>query len=342
MAVSAQNQIELPPPVAMLTMIQGFWLSRAVYVAAKLGIPDLLKDGSKTSEELSQATGTHARSLYRLLRALASVDVLAEDDQGRFALTPVGATLRTDVPGSLRFFVMEELGGNHYAAWEKLLYSVQTGEIAFNHLYGMSKWQYNAQNPEEGRIFDDAMANFSSVVNKEIVAAYDFASSAVVVDVGGGDGSLSAAILNTHPRLRGVLIDLPHVVDGAQRRLHAEGLAGRCEVVAGDFLESLPSGDTYVLKWIVHDWDDAQSTAILRNCRSAMVKGGRVLVIDAIIPPGNGPSFSKFMDLNMLVMTGGRERNEAEYRALFDKAGLQLAKIYPTHTEMRVIEAVLA
>ena len=324
----------------MLQMIQGFWLSRALYVVAKLGIPDLLQDGPKSSAELAQASGTHARSLNRVLRALASVDVFAEDDQGRFALTPLAATLRTDAPGSLRFFAIEELGGNHYAAWEKMLYSVKTGAIAFNHLYSMSKWQYNAQHPEEGRIFDEAMASFSSVVNQAIVAAYDFSSNATIVDLGGGDGSLVAAILKAHSQLRGVLADLPHVVDGAQRRFNAEGLAERCKVVAGDFFISAPEGDTYVLKWIIHDWDDEQSVAILKNCRSAMTKDGRVLVAEAIIPPGNGPSFHKFMDLNMLVMNGGRERTEVEYRALFDAAGLRLARIVPTQTEMSVIEAV--
>ena len=333
---------ELPPPVAMLHMIQGFWVSRALYVAAKLGIPDLLKDEPKSSADLAHATGTHAPSLYRVLRALDSVGVFAEDDRGRFGLTPLGATLRTDVPGSLRYFAIEELGENHYPAWEKVLHSVETGEIAFNHVYGVSKWQYMAEHPDEAKIFDAAMSSFSSVVAAAVVAAYDFSSSATVVDIGGGDGTLLTAILKGNPQLRGVLADLPHVAEGAQRRFKTEGLADRCEIAAGSFFESVPVGDTYVLKFIIHDWDDQQSVAILRNCRSAMAANGRVLLVEAVIQPGTATSFSKYVDLNMLVMTGGRERTEAEYRALLDSAGLRLTRIIPTYTEMSILEAVQA
>src|ERR1700686_801721 len=218
--MSAQAQPkELPPPVVMLQMIQGFWISRAIYLAAKLGIPDLLKRGAQSSQDLAQATGTHAPSLYRVLRALDSVGVFAEDSQGRFTLTPLGATLLTDVPGSLRFFAIEELGENHYPAWEKVLHSVETGAIAFNQVYGASKWQYMAEHPDEAKIFDAAMSSFSSVVAAAVVAAYDFSSSATVVDIGGGDGTLLAEILKGNPSLRGVVADLPHVAEGAQRRL---------------------------------------------------------------------------------------------------------------------------
>jgi len=324
----------------MLQMIQGFWLSRAVYVAAKLGIPDLLKDGPKSPEELAQATGTHAPSLYRVLRALESVGVFAEADRGRFALTPLGATLQTGIPGSLRFFAIEELGENHYPAWEKVLHSVKTGAIAFNHVYGASKWQYMTEHPDEATIFDEAMASFSSVVAAAIVEAYDFSASGTVVDVGGGDGLLLSTILKANPRLRGVLADLPHVAAGALRRFQVEELTGCCEIAPGDFFESVPAGETYVLKWIIHDWDDDRSVAILKNCRSAMAKDGKVLLVEAVIRPGGATSFSKLMDLNMLVMTGGRERTEAEYHALFTAAGLRLNRVIPTHTEMSIIEAI--
>jgi hypothetical protein len=205
----------LPPPVAMLDMIKGFWVSRALYVAAKLGIPDLLRDEPKSSDDLAQATGTHAPSLYRVLRALDSVGVFAEDDRGRFALTPLGATLRTDVPGSLRYFAIEELGENHYPAWDRVLHSVETGAIAFDHVYGVSKWQYMAEHSDEARIFDAAMSSFSSVVSSAVVDAYDFSSSTTVVDIGGGDGTLLAAILKGNPSLRGVVADLPHVAERA-------------------------------------------------------------------------------------------------------------------------------
>jgi hypothetical protein len=326
----------------MLQMIQGFWVSRAIYMAAKLGIPDLLKDGPKRCEELAQATATHSPSLYRVLRALESVGVFAEDDRGWFALTPLGATLRTDVAGSLRFFAIEELGENHYPAWEKVLHSVKTGAIAFNHVYGASKWQYMTGHPEEATIFDEAMASFSSVVAAAIVSAYDFSSSMTLVDAGGGDGGLLATILKANPHLRGVLADLPHVAEGALRRFQLEELTERCQVAAVDFFDSVPTSDTYILKWVIHDWDDERSVTILKNCRSAMTTSGKVLLVEAVIRPGAATSFSKFMDLNMLVMTGGRERTEAEYWALLEAAGLRLTRIIPTQTEMSIIEAVRA
>ena len=235
MSAHAQPGV-LPQPVAMLDMIKGFWVSRALYVAAKLGIPDLLRDEPKSSDDLAQATGAHAPSLYRVLRALDSVGVFAEDDRGRFALTPLGATLRTDVPGSLRYFAIEELGENHYPAWERVLHSVETGAIAFNHVYGVSKWQYMAGHSDEARIFDAAMSSFSSVVAAAVVAAYDFSSSATVVDIGGGDGTLVAAILKGNPPLRGVLADLPHVAEGARRRLKTDGPGGPLRGCRGQFL----------------------------------------------------------------------------------------------------------
>jgi O-methyltransferase/methyltransferase family protein len=341
--MSAQPEpFELPPPVLMLRMMQGFWISRAIYVAAKLGIADLLKDGPKTSEELAEAAAAHAASLYRVLRALASIGVFVEDAERRFALTALGATLRSDVPGSLRYFAIEEMGENHYPAWGHLLHSVKTGEIAFNHVYGASKWEYMTQHPEEAKIFDDAMGSFNSVVSAAIVAAYDFSATRTVVDVGGGDGSLLSAILKANGHLRGALADRPHVAERALMRLQNEGLAGRCDIAPGDFFAHVPPGDTYVLKWIIHDWDDERSAAILGNCRRAMTGDGKVLIVEAVLQAGPATSFSKFMDLNMLVMTGGRERTEAEYRALLEAAGLKFSRIIPTQTDMSIIEAVRA
>ena len=198
---------EIPPPVVMLQMIGGFWVSHAIYIAAKLGIADLLKDQPKRSEELAAATGTHAPSLYRVLRALASVGVFAEDDQGRFALTPLGATLQTGVPGSLRAYATMTLGEEKYSAWGNMLHSVQTGEIAFDHLFGMNLWQYQAQHPQAAQLFDEAMANFSAVAIAAILASYDFSPIGTLVDVGGGDGGLIAALLKANPRMKGILFD---------------------------------------------------------------------------------------------------------------------------------------
>jgi hypothetical protein len=338
--MSAQAQpIKLPAPAAMLQMIQGFWVSRAIWAVAELGIADLLKNRPMKSEELALAAGTHAPSLYRVLHALASVGVFAEDDAQRFALTPLGQTLRSDVPGSLRLLASELLGRDHYPAWEQLLYGIETGAIAFDHVFGMSRWQYNVEHPQEAMAFDEAMASFNSIITDAIVTSYDFSSSGTVVDVGGGSGSLLAAILKANPSLRGVLTDLPHVLDGAQRRLTAENVAERCEIVGADFFKSVPRGDTYLLKWIMHDWDDQSAERILKNCRAAMRPGGRVLLVESIVDPRKGSSLAKFMDLSVLVMTGGRERTEPEYRTLLGRADLKITDVISTGTELSLIEA---
>jgi hypothetical protein len=331
--------IKLPASAAMLQMIQGFWVSRAIWVAAELGIADLLKCGAMDSEQLAHATGTEARSLYRLMRALASVGVFAEDQMQRFALTPIGDTLRTDVAGSLRLLCIELLGGNHYGAWEELLYSVKTGAIAFDHVFGVNKWKFNAEHPDEAAAFDQAMASFNSMIAGAVVASYDFSSCQTIVDVGGGNGSLLAAILRANPSLHGVLADLPHLLDGGKRRLRAEGVAERCAVVATDFFKSVPKGDTYLLKWIIHDWDDKKAEAILKTCRAGLNAGGRVLLVESIVESHNGTSLAKFMDLAMLVMTGGRERTESEYRSLLGRAGLRITSIISTGTELSLIVA---
>jgi hypothetical protein len=341
MSANIATYQELPPPVVMLQMIQGFWVSRAIYVAAELRIADLVDDEPKTAEALAKATGTHAPSLYRVLRALASVGVFSEDAEGRFALTPVAATLRSNQPGSLREFAMVELAADHYPAWEAVLDSVKTGEVAFHRVFGMDAWAHRAENREHGELFDKAMASFGNVVNQTVVESYDFSQFSNVVDVGGGDGSLLTGLLKAHPGMKGLLLDLPQVIPGAERYLEAQGLTDRCEVVAQDFLHSVRAGaDAYVLKWIVHDWNDDDSTTILKNCHRAMRKDSKLLVVEAIIPPGNQPSFHKFMDLNMMVMLGGRERTEPEYRSLLEAAGFELTAVTPTQTEMMVIEGM--
>lgn len=331
------------PTVVMLQMISGFWLSRALYAAAKLGLADLLKDGSRTVDNLAQLSGTHAPSLYRVLRALASVSVFSEAPDGRFSSTPLSSTLETDAPGSLRGFAIAELGEDHYPAWAELLHSVRTGGIAFNRLFGMSVWEYRAQHPEDARIFDEAMASFTAAGNEAILSGYDFLPFSKIVDVGGGDGSLISGILEANPAVEGVVFDLSHAIMHAQQRLEAAGLTNRCQAVAGDFFESVPAGgDAYVLKWIIHDWEDDRAVTILRNCRRVMSEQAKLLLIEAVIPPDNAPSFHKFMDLNMLVMTGGRERTEAEYRTLLAAADLNLTGIIATQSEMSVLEAACA
>jgi SAM-dependent methyltransferase len=330
---------DVPPPVAMLQMISGFWISRAIYIAAKLGIADHLRDEPRTFDELAAATGTHAPSLYRVLRALASVGIFTEDEKRRFALTPLADTLRTDVPDSLRAFATVELGEEHYPAWGELLHSVKTGEIAFDRAFSMPVWKFFEQNPENAKTFNDAMTGFTLAVNDAVLSSYDFSSIGKIVDVGGGHGSLIASILKANPQMRGVLFDAPPVIEGARRRIRDEGIAERCEAVAGDFFESVPrGGDSYIVKWIIHDWDDERSISILKNCHRAMAENGRLLLVEAVVPHGSQPHFSKYMDLNMLVMTGGRERTEDEYRALLKASGFRLTRIIPTESPMSIIE----
>jgi hypothetical protein len=323
-------------------MITGFWISQAIYAAAKLGIADLVKEGPKPCEELAQATGTQPQTLYRLLRALASIGVFHESEEGCFGLTPSAAYLQTGVPGSLRAFAImhSEL---LYRPHGEVLYSMQTGETAFNHVCGQELFPYLTQHPAAATIFDEAMTSYTTQVAGAVVAAYDFSQFGTLVDVGGGQGTLLTAVLQASPALRGVLFDLPHVAEDAKRRLAAAGLAERCTISGGDFFAAVPSGgDAYLLKWIIHDWDDERSVTLLKHCHQAMTAHGKLVVVEAVIPPGNTPSFHKWMDLNMLVVTGGRERTAAEYHALFEAAGFKLTQIIPTSSEMSVIEGVRA
>jgi O-methyltransferase domain/Dimerisation domain len=345
MSVSKQLDAapDLPPQVAMLQMISGFWLARAIYIAAKLGLADLVKEQAKSAEELALETHTHGPSLYRVLRALASAGIFAEDEEQRFHSTPIAATLQSDTPGSLRYIAMTELGEEHYPAWENVLHSVKTGEIAFDHRFGMPIWEFFATHPENAQIFDNAMAHLTTSVNEAILSSYDFSPFSHVVDVAGGQGGFLIGLLKANPAARGLIYDLPHVIEKAKQSLNRERLEDRCEAIAGDIFQSVPAGgDAYVLKWIIHDWNDEQSVTILKNCRAAMTMDAKLLLIESVIPPGNEPAFAKFMDLNMLVMTGGRERSESQYRELLAAAGFALSRIVPTPSPFCVIEATRA
>jgi hypothetical protein len=312
-----------------------------MYVAAKLGIADLLKDSPKSCDELATATGTNAPSLYRVLRALASLGVFAETQPNHFTLTPLAACLQSDTPNSVRACVILQ-GEEHYQAWGEFMHSVQTGGSSFEHIYGMNLFDYYAQNPESAKIFDESMTNLSVSQSATIAASYDFSSIQTLVDVAGGEGLLIASILKSNPTLKGVLFDRPHVIEKAKRFLEAEGLLERCQLAAGNFFESVPEGgDAYILKYIIHDWDDERAIAILKQCHNVMPANGKILVAEQVIPPGNEPFMGKLLDLNMLaVLPGGRERTEAEYRALFEKAGFKLTRIVPTQDEMSIIEGI--
>lgn len=328
------------PTTAMLRVVTNFWISRAVYVAAKLGLADLLKEGPQTAEEIAVATQTHAPSLYRVLRALAGAGILIEDEQHRFTLTAVGAVLRTDIEGSLRAWVSVQLGDEHYRAWGDPLYSVQTGEIAFDHIFGMGAWKYRAQNPAHAKVFDEAMANLTGIYNGAVLSSYSFSQFRRIVDIGGGDGGLLVAILQRNPGVKGVLVDVPHVAEKARKRIEGANLVDRCQIVAGDAFISVPDhGDAYILSRVIHDWDDSRSVDLLRNCHRAMTTDGKLILIEGVIPSGNESHIIKYFDLNMMTLNGGRERTAEEFEALLIAGGFNVLRITPTTTAMSIVEA---
>jgi hypothetical protein len=275
------------------------------------------------------------------LRALAAVDILTQSKEGGFGNTPVSETLRTDIPGSLRAFAMTELGEEHYPAWGELLHSVRTGRIAFDKAFGMPVWEFFAKNPENAKIFNDAMSGMTAQAETALHAAYDFAGVNTIVDIGGGHGGLITSILKRNPQMRGILFDSPQVIEGAQSAMQSSGVGDRCQLVGGDFFQSVPEGgDAMILKWIIHDWNDEQSIRILKNCHRALPDKGKLILVEAVVPPGSEPDFSKFIDLNMLVMTGGRERTEEEFRQLYEASGFRLTRVVPTESPFSVIEGV--
>ncbi len=330
------------PPQALFEMLHGLWAARAIQVATTWGIPDLLKDGPKSVEELAQATGAHAPSLYRLLRALASVGVFAEVEPRTFAPTEFSRFLQSDQPGSLYHLARMMNAPWHWRSWGELEYSVRTGKPVFEQIWGMDRWQYFQQNPEEGKLFNLGISNFSHVVDRALVAAYDYSGFQTLVDVAGGYGSLLVAILQAYPHLQGVLFEQPAVVEGARRQMAQAGLDGRYQLVAGDMFVSLPSGaDAYLLKEIIHNWDDEHALQILRVCRQAMAPNSRLLVADMVIRPGGKEtSFAKLIDLEMLLNFSGRERTAEEFAELYQAAGFKLTRVVPTHSPLAIIEGV--
>lgn len=327
---------------ALLFMVNGYQVAQALHVAATLGIADLLKDGPKTVEDLAQATDTDTSALSRLLRALASVGVFRDED-GSVHLTPLAEHLRSDVPGSLRAWAMHIGQSYFWTGWDHLLDSVRTGSPAFAALHGMSPWEYRKAHPDADAIFNAAMTGMAAGVSDAVVDAYDFSQIDVLVDVGGGQGALLTAILAANPRLQGILFDQPHVLSEAEAFLAHADVASRCRVVNGSFFDSVPAGaDAYILKSIIHDWDDASAVRILRVCREAMAARGKVLLVEHVIGRGNDRDPAKYMDLNMLVMLGGRERTADEFGTLFSEAGLSLTRVVPTRSGFNVVEAARA
>jgi hypothetical protein len=339
------TQRSLPPQLVLYQMSTGHYVSRGLHLAAKLGLADLLKDGPRHYGELAQATAMHAPALNRVMRLLASVGVFEEQENGNFALTPLGECLRVGVPGSMRAAVMLFGGPRVQDAWKDLEYCVQTGEPAYRRRGVTDPFDDPARDPEETAVFDAAMADFTRLAAIAVAAAYDFAPLRTVVDVGGGNGALLIGILSAYPALHGTVIDRPEAVARARQQIASAGLVDRCDAVGGDFFKTVPSGgDAYMLKHVIHDWDDDRALAILKTCHRGMGANGRLLIIEGVYPPRIGPSLESrgaaANDVNMLVCTGGRQRSEAEFRALFDAAHFRLTKIVPTPAGVSVIEGL--
>ncbi|RKH42545.1 methyltransferase [Corallococcus llansteffanensis] len=333
------------PPVHPAQLIVdlgfGFILSGALATAAELGIADHLEQGPKSAGLLAEEVGAEASSLYRVLRLLASVGVFTEDASGCFGLTPAADYLRSAAPGSLRSAVLMLTQKIFWAPTGELTETVRTGRTPFDRIFGKPFFDHLASDPVAGATFHRGMSSLSDLENAPIARSYDFSACERVVDVGGGHGGFLIEVLKGSPSLQGVLFDHRHVLDEA--RIADAGLAGRCELVEGDFFKAVPQGaDTYLLKRILHDWSDEVCVGILLNCRRAMKEGGRVLVVDTVIPPGNGPHGGKVLDVMMLASLQGRERTEEDLRKLFAQAGLRLARVLPTPAALSITEAVAA
>ena len=332
-----------PDETALVDMINGYWMTQMIYTAARLGIADALAEGPQTVSALAGRLRVHERSLYRLLRALASRGIFAETQEGSFGLTPMAEMLRSDVPGSLHSLALYsgDPEQHRYDSWGDLHETVRTGEPAFHRRTGVSPFTYLTRNPEAARTFDAAMASYTAAASRAILAGYDFSRHLHIVDVGGGNGRLLAEILQKFPGPRGTLFDLVHVAHRARELFDREGLGTRATCITGSFLEEVPGGgDLYLMKNILHDWDDDQAVAILRACRIAMPANSRLLVVESVLRPGNEPGVGKLMDINMLVIHGGLERTEAEYAALFRQSGFALAEVRATGGFVDRLEAL--
>lgn len=330
-----------PPHVALLEMSLSFWYTQAIFVAAKLGVADHLKCGPRSIVELATATRAHAPSLYRLMRALASIGVFAEDKSGRFALTPMAECLRPDAPNSVCAVAIMTGEDWWWKAWGQILHSVETGKSSFQHVHGMRFFEYMTKNPKAGAIFDRAMATYTSQTGAQVAAAGPFSKARIVVDVGGGHGALIAAVLRRYPDIQGINFDMPATVEAAKGFLESQRLLNRCRVLGGDFFESVPEGgDIYFLQHVLHDWDDENADRILRNCHRAMPPDAKLLLVEMVMPSGNKPFLGKFLDLGVLMMeNGARERTEVEYRDLLSEAGFDVTKIIPLPSPDSLIQA---
>lgn len=332
----------LAPQDILHQKIAGVLVTQMIAVAARLGIADLLKGGPLTAQEIASTLKISSEAVYRVLRVLAAEGIFEEDEDERFHLTPIGEGLRKDAPGSLRKWAMLHGSEWYWAAVGNSMYSVETGKPVFPHIFGTDTFDFFNRHEEHGRLFYGTMTQLTQELLPVLLERYDFSAFERIVDVGAGHGSLVAAILDRYPDLKGTLFDLPVVLKHASEFINQAGVIGRCEIVGGDFFESVPNGDAYLLKFIIHDWNDEQCRTILRNCREAISDNGKILAIENVLKPRNQPCPGKLMDLNMLLMEGGKERSEAEFSTLFNDSGFRLNRVIPLIGSMCVVEGVTA
>jgi len=329
------------PAGQLLNLICGYWIGQAIHVAAELGIADLLGKRARSVDELARETGAHGPSLYRVLRALASAGIFSEAVPRGFVQTPMGALLRSDMPGNLAAFSRFQGDAWHWSTWGAIVDSVRSGTPALALCHDSRNcFDYLAHHPQSAAVFNAAMSGYASQVNAAVVDAYDFGGAARIVDIGGGQGALLATILEQAPKAHGILFDRAEVLASAAALLQHHGVAGRCQTVAGDFFEAVPAGgDLYVLSSVLHDWEDLEATALLRNVCAAMTGGGRLLIVEHVLPGGDEPHPGKLIDLEMMLVTGGRERTALEYQTLLHDAGFGDIKLIPTAASATVVEA---
>ena len=324
----------------MLQMLHGLHFSTCISCLAQLGIPDLVEAGPRSAEDLAVQVGAQPQALYRLMRATASIGILAEGADGKFSETPLSAVLRSNAKPSARAFAM--MGGRewHMRGWERLEYTVRTGKTALDDVYGMPPFEYLFSHPAEMKIFNDAMTEFSAMDSPAITEAYSFEGIGSIVDVGGGHGLLLANILQRNPHMRGTLYDVPPVIEGAKNG-PLQPVMDRCTLTSGDMFTSVPAGaDAYIMKHIIHDWPDELCVKILSGCRKGVNPGGKLLVADSVILPGNDFSIGKIMDIQMMLIPGGLERTEQQFRELLAASGWRLNRIIPTASSESIVEGV--
>lgn len=329
----------VPPQIAMFELISSMWTVQSIYVAAELGVADVIKDGEVHFSDIAKEVGAHPQSLYRLLRGLTCSDIFAETKEGYFKLTPMGQCLRTESPNSVRSMAIFQ-GHYQWTHWSKLMDAVKTGEPVVEDIRGMPLFDFLQKTPHAQKHFDRFMTTVSKMEMVSVVSAFDFSTFKSIADVGGGHGSFLASILESSPKTNGILFDQSQVVAGAEKALVSGHLKNRCEITSGDFFTDVPKAENYIMKHIIHDWEESKCVKILKNIRRHIPAHGKLLLVETVVTPPGEAHFSKMLDLEMLVNAGGLERTALQYSELFAKCGFKLNRVIPTASLASIIEAV--